>query len=248
MPTSTMPRSREPRDDFRPVIVGGDLGSYAMGREFYEAFGVRSYCVAPEPISAIARSAIFDVVPLSKMDAPNILKAIQGVARLEAPRRLLVTSNMDIHVRNISAIESDLPEGAVALVAPAAMESVIIAPRAIAASLIAFCRITVLRDIPICLSRNLRTRYRHIGIRCLRLRCSGLRHRFRLREQRQLSLRRSRYGLLCSFDSYAGAFLYRYARLCLALTFRADFTRTSRSSFCGLCLSLCRYFLHTGFF
>ena len=120
MPTSTMPRSREPRDDFRPVIVGGDLGSYAMGREFYEAFGVRSYCVAPEPISAIARSAIFDVVPLSKMDAPNILKAIQGVARLEAPRRLLVTSNMDIHVRNISAIESDLPEGAVALVAPAA--------------------------------------------------------------------------------------------------------------------------------
>ena len=99
MRTCAASRPREPRDDFRPVIIGGDLGSYAMGREFYEAF---------------------DTVPLPKMDAPHILEAIRDLARREAGRRLLVTSNMDIHVRNISAIERDLPEGAVALVAPAA--------------------------------------------------------------------------------------------------------------------------------
>ena len=57
MPSSTTFSPIERRDDFIPVIVGGDLGAYAVGREFYEAFGVRSYCIAPAPISAISRSA-----------------------------------------------------------------------------------------------------------------------------------------------------------------------------------------------
>lgn len=110
----------EKRDDFRPVIIGGDIGSYAVGRELFEAFGVRSYCIAPEPVNAISRSSIFDTVPVARMDAPHILEAIRELVRKEGGCRLLVTSNMDIHVENISKIEGDLPELAVPLIAPAA--------------------------------------------------------------------------------------------------------------------------------
>lgn len=111
-------RPMEPRDDFRPVIVGGDLGSYAVGREFYEAFGVRSYCIAPDPINAIARSAAFEVVPQQRMDAEHVRDAILGIARREAGRRLLVTSNNDIHVASLAKIKGDLPDSVRVIVAP----------------------------------------------------------------------------------------------------------------------------------
>ncbi len=118
MPSSTTFSPIERRDDFIPVIVGGDLGAYAVGREFYEAFGVRSYCIAPAPISAISRSAIFDVVPLRKMDAEHIRETICDLARTAGGKRLFVTSNMDMHVENIARIRDSMPQGVVVLAAP----------------------------------------------------------------------------------------------------------------------------------
>ena len=118
MPSSTTFSPIERRDDFIPVIVGGDLGAYAVGREFYEAFGVRSYCIAPAPISAISRSTIFDVVPLRKMDAEHIRETICDLARTAGGKRLFVTSNMDMHVENIARIRDSLPQGVVVLAAP----------------------------------------------------------------------------------------------------------------------------------
>ena len=118
MPSSITFSPIERRDDFIPVIVGGDLGAYAVGREFYEAFGVRSYCIAPAPISAISRSAIFDVVPLRKMDAEHIRETICDLARTAGGKRLFVTSNMDMHVENIARIRDSLPQGVVVLAAP----------------------------------------------------------------------------------------------------------------------------------
>ena len=118
MTSSTTFSPIERRDDFIPAIVGGDLGAYAVGREFYEAFGVRSYCIAPAPISAISRSAIFDVVPLRKMDAEHIRETICDLARTAGGKRLFVTSNMDMHVENIARIRDSLPQGVVVLAAP----------------------------------------------------------------------------------------------------------------------------------
>ena len=29
------------RNDLQPVVIGGDIGAYALGREMHEAFGVK---------------------------------------------------------------------------------------------------------------------------------------------------------------------------------------------------------------
>lgn len=108
----------EPRDDFRPVIIGGDLGAYAVGREFYEAFGVRPICVAPGPLSAISRSSIFDVHTVAKMDLEHIGDAIEDIARSMPGKRVFVTSNMDLHVHNIARLAPNVPANVRVLAAP----------------------------------------------------------------------------------------------------------------------------------
>ena len=44
-----------------PVVFGGDAGAYALGLECFEAFGVRSLCIAHEPVQLITESAFFDI-------------------------------------------------------------------------------------------------------------------------------------------------------------------------------------------
>ena len=34
--------AQKTREDLLPVVLGGDIGAYALGREFHEAYGVRS--------------------------------------------------------------------------------------------------------------------------------------------------------------------------------------------------------------
>ena len=60
------------RNDLQPVVIGGDIGAYALGREMHEAFGVKSYCVAPSPIGAIAHSAIFEQYPVERLAREQI--------------------------------------------------------------------------------------------------------------------------------------------------------------------------------
>ena len=54
-----MPASATPtRTDFIPVVLGGDIGSYALIREFHEAFGVKSIAMGPGFIGTIVHSKI----------------------------------------------------------------------------------------------------------------------------------------------------------------------------------------------
>ena len=46
------------RTDFLPVVLGGDIGAYALCREFHEAYGVRPVIMSTGFIGAIAHSKI----------------------------------------------------------------------------------------------------------------------------------------------------------------------------------------------
>src|SRR5699024_5426481 len=47
--------------EFRPVILGSDLGVYSLARAFHEAYGVTSVVVSNQPRGPISNSAILEV-------------------------------------------------------------------------------------------------------------------------------------------------------------------------------------------
>ncbi|PFG43392.1 D-aspartate ligase [Isoptericola jiangsuensis] len=90
------------RPEFHPVIVGSDIGVYALTRSFHEAFGQRTTVVAFAEPGPIAHSQLIDTV-LSGTSAAEIVTTLGKVA---ADRRaaghtepLLLQSNMDWVVR-----------------------------------------------------------------------------------------------------------------------------------------------------
>jgi D-aspartate ligase len=87
---------------FHPVIVGSDIGVYALTRSFHEAYGLRTTVVAFAEPGPIAHSQLIDTV-LSGTGAAEIVATLEKVA---ADRRaaghaepLLLQSNMDWVVR-----------------------------------------------------------------------------------------------------------------------------------------------------
>lgn len=112
-----MPRTPQ-RDDFLPVIVGGDVGAYPLAREFYEAFGVRSVCVNPDPISAIKTSRFIDVHLIEHQDDERILEAVRQVARAAGSRRVILMANQDAVIGRLERIRDDLPDNVSCIVPP----------------------------------------------------------------------------------------------------------------------------------
>jgi D-aspartate ligase len=87
---------------FHPVIVGSDIGVYALTRSFHEQYGIRTTVVAFAEPGPIAHSALIDTV-LSGTSAEQIVATLEQVAaeRRAAGHRepLLLQSNMDWVVR-----------------------------------------------------------------------------------------------------------------------------------------------------
>ncbi|WP_058269954.1 carboxylate--amine ligase [Olsenella massiliensis] len=102
-----------------PVVIGGDIGAYALGREMHEAFGVTSVCVAPEPIGAIAHSAIFDCHQVSRLGRDEVARALTTLARDHAPRTVVVVSNVDHLIATLGRMASSLPANVVMAMPPA---------------------------------------------------------------------------------------------------------------------------------
>jgi D-aspartate ligase len=102
---------REAGLGFRPVIVGSDIGVYALARSFHERYGVMSTVVAFAEPGPIAHSRIVDTV-LSGSEPEQIVEALGGVAEDLAARypgeRLVLLSNMDWIVRALAQYRSRL--------------------------------------------------------------------------------------------------------------------------------------------
>lgn len=82
-----------------PVILGGDVGAYTMGLEMFEAYGLRSLCVASSPIDMITESVIFDVATIPPHATDEmLLEQLLAVKRDNPGKTLLLLTNRDGNV------------------------------------------------------------------------------------------------------------------------------------------------------
>src|SRR5918997_6523706 len=102
-PVSTPVSRQTTAPGVRPVIVGSDIGVYALARSFHERYGVRSTVVAFAEPGPIANSRIIDLV-ISGSSDQEIVATLQRVSRDHvaggSPDRLLLLTNMDWVVRD----------------------------------------------------------------------------------------------------------------------------------------------------
>lgn len=95
--------------DFIPVILGGDIGAYALGREFHEAYGVTSVSVIQEPIGIIKHSRIFEHEPIEHLDASSVRGAIDRVQRRHPGTTVLLITNSEACIPALAEVLGSLP-------------------------------------------------------------------------------------------------------------------------------------------
>ena len=80
----------------KPVILGGDVGAYALGLQFYEAFNVRSICVANSPVDMITLSKLYDVVNIARgVEDEELLATLEQIAADNEGSDLVLMTNDD---------------------------------------------------------------------------------------------------------------------------------------------------------
>lgn len=97
----------------RPVILGADIGVYALARAFHEEYGVRSTVVAGAALGPIADSAILDVrLVADGHDPRQLVDELLAVARehtaAQRPERLVLLANSDWLVRVVVQHRAEL--------------------------------------------------------------------------------------------------------------------------------------------
>ena len=107
------------RTDLVSVVIAGDIGAYALGREMHEAFGIRSICVAPLPIGAIRHSKIFDWHRVESLSQEHLRDALRDIAAANAGKTVFVLSNADPIIAILSRLAAELPDNLVMCMPPA---------------------------------------------------------------------------------------------------------------------------------
>lgn len=98
------------RSDILPVILGGDIGAYAIGREFHEAYGVNSVIINTGYIGAIEHSSIFTLLTVDSLEAHDIVAAVSQLAANNPERTLLFITNSEQAVGLIEGMVDILPK------------------------------------------------------------------------------------------------------------------------------------------
>ncbi len=84
-----------------PVVVGGDIGAYALIRAFHEQFGVRGIVVAERHTRAFASTRLCEVRTADVNDSAALVEALVDVARDYSGEQLILLSNADWYVETI---------------------------------------------------------------------------------------------------------------------------------------------------
>lgn len=95
--------------DIVPVILGGDIGAYAIGREFHEAYGTRAVAVIQDPIGIILHSRIFEHERVETIGADDVRAALERIHARNPGKTLVVVTNSEPCIPAISAIRDELP-------------------------------------------------------------------------------------------------------------------------------------------
>ena len=101
------------------MLLGGDLSIYALGRQFHEAFGVKSIALHLAFIAAIERSSIFTCRTVSSTDDDAIASELAAIASAHPAQRIIVMANTDPQIAQLIRIRESLP-GNVILPIPSA--------------------------------------------------------------------------------------------------------------------------------
>ncbi len=92
-----------------PVVVGGDIGAYALIRAFHERFGVKGVLVAARHTRAFAHTRIAEVHTAQVDDEAALVAALLDVAAAHPGKQLILLTNADwyveVIVRNRAALE-----------------------------------------------------------------------------------------------------------------------------------------------
>ena len=106
-------RRAQPREDLLPVILGGDISAYAYGREFHEAFHVKSVAMNQAFVGAMQYSALFDFVTTDSIEPAELLAKISDLAEKNPDKKLPVVASTDALVASLEEITDKLPENVV---------------------------------------------------------------------------------------------------------------------------------------
>lgn len=112
--------AQKTREDLLPVVLGGDIGAYALGREFHEAYGVRSVYINTGYIGAITHSAIIDTHPVEAMHAEQVLTALGEVSDANPDKTIALIANTDPLIELLEGIQGDLPANVSCTIPPRA--------------------------------------------------------------------------------------------------------------------------------
>lgn len=84
-----------------PVVVGGDIGAYALLRAFHDQLGTRGVVVSRIQTRPFARTRIADVRIADVEDADALVESLVTLAQERAGERLVLLSNADWYVETI---------------------------------------------------------------------------------------------------------------------------------------------------
>ncbi len=101
------------RNDLIPVIVGGDIGAYALGREFHEAFGCTCISVNNGSIAAMKHSNIFRHRVVNQLDGPTIARVVTEIAQVHPQMKIALVANTDALIESLIDAKSSLPANVV---------------------------------------------------------------------------------------------------------------------------------------
>ena len=105
-------RDRRPsRPDLLPVVIGGDIGAYALARQLHDATGQRVVLLSPSPIEAIELSSYINVRHYREHDEDMMLSLLRELVADRGPRSAVVMANSDATARLLAVHRAALEPG-----------------------------------------------------------------------------------------------------------------------------------------
>ena len=109
-------RKEEPRTDLVPIVLGGDIGAYALAREFHEAYHVKTQMLASAPIAAVAHSAIIDVRHVERLSVDEVSRAVAEICAERPEATCVVVANTDALINVVAQCQDAFPANCVCMI------------------------------------------------------------------------------------------------------------------------------------